>query len=149
MDQSRYIREFNSSYSNRSSENRDWRKSDFSCNTRRVINDNQTQKDFQKRVVWGVLSFFSVFLILAVFLICLLYNPDIEDRVCVPGFSGIHCERSDFLGSFLWSASEYYILDDGLQHRNGIAFRVYAPNAKVVSVVVKPESGIENEYKMM
>ena len=148
MDQSRYIRDVNSFQWNRTGENRDWRKNDFSSNTRRVIEDHKYQNESQKRLMWSVLSFFFVFLILVIFVTCLLYIPDIEDTICVPGFSGVNCERSDFLGTYLWSASEYYTLDDKMQHRNGIAFRVYAPNAEHVKVLVKPESGIEREYNM-
>ena len=148
MDQSRHIRDANSFQWNRTGENRDWRKNDFSCNTRRVIEDHQYQNESQKRLMWSVLSFFFVFLILVIFVSFLLYNPDTKDHVCVPGFSGKLCERSDFLGTYLWSASEYYTLNDSMQHSNGIAFRVFAPNANLVKVLVKPESGIERQYNM-
>lgn len=149
MDKSRIKRDHNFSYPNRTGENRDWRKNDFSYNPRRMIVDRMQRKDTEKRLFCGILSLVGIMLILVLLLTYLMYDPVNTTRVCVPGFTGGNCEKFDFLGSFVWSVDNYYILDDGLQHRSGIAFRVYAPNANGVSVIVKPELGIETTYSMM
>lgn len=148
MDQSRIIRELSSLHPNRTGEDRTWRKNDYSQNPRRMIEDRSHRKA-QQRALWGLLSIVVILLILVILVAFLMYDPVVSSRVCVPGFTGSNCEKSDFIGTFLWSMNEYYTLDDGLQHRNGIAFRVFAPGARNVSVFVKPETGIESTYSMM
>lgn len=70
-------------------------------------------------------------------------------RVCPPGFTGEQCERSDFLGSLTWYADDFYTLDDGFQYRNGLAFRIYAPSAKSVTIHCVSFSGASSSYKMI
>ena len=79
----------------------------------------------------------------------LKHRPEEETTLCVPGFSGPSCEKSDFIGTYQRSTADYYTLSDGLQHRNGLAFRVYAPRAKSIILHVKPEMGLDNLYSMM
>lgn len=149
MDQSRFIREFNSLHPNRTGDNREWRKTGSGYNHRRIIEEKTHRKESQKRIAYGVFVIVALFLIISVLLVYLHYDPVDEHIVCVPGFSGDRCERTNFIGTYVWSKNEYYTLSDGLQHRNGIAFRVYAPYAKTVSVLVKPVMGLEAKYKMM
>ena len=82
-------------------------------------------------------------------LIIFLTKDRTEDTVlCVPGFVGPYCEKSNFLGTHVWSTDNFYVLADGLQHRKGIAFRVYAPKARAVSLKIKPDVGLEHTYSM-
>lgn len=79
----------------------------------------------------------------------LKHRPEEVTTLCVPGFSGPSCEKSDFIGTYQWSTADYYTLSDGLQHRNGLAFRVYAPQAQAIVLHLKPEMGLDNSYSMM
>ena len=150
MDKNRVIRDYNFLHPNRTGENRGWRTGNFRNNPRRIIEDRVHRKTVRRHLLWGVLSMVGIILILVFLLAYLLYDPVETSRICVPGFTGENCEKSNFLGTYLWSVNDYYILDDGLQHRSGIAFRVYAPRAKSVSVgLVETENSDSKSSSMI
>ena len=79
----------------------------------------------------------------------LKHRPEEETTLCVPGFSGPSCEKSDFIGPYQWSTADYYTLSDGLQLLNCSALRVNVPRAMPIILHVKPEMGLDNLYSMM
>lgn len=74
--------------------------------------------------------------------------PEPEEKECPPGFSGDNCDSTSFIGSLLWSADKFYTLSDGILYKKGIAFRVYAPSALRVIVLISVHGGVEEEFPM-
>lgn len=149
MQNNQYVRDFNYLHRYQTGGERDWRKTDSFKNPRRVIEGNAKKRAAKRNAVYGVLVMIAIVVFLIVLLLLLLPDRSENARVCVPGFTGPNCERSSFLGTYIWSTTEFYKLDDGLDHCQGIAFRVYAPLAKSVSVLTKPRNGVETAYSML
>lgn len=145
----RYMREFSYMHRYQYSDNRDWRQNSSYHNTREAVIKASEKKEFKKRAYRGVFAMI-VIVVIMMFLLYLLFvdNTTTTTRICVPGFVGEHCDRSNFIGTYFWSTNDFYTLDDGLQHRNGLAFRVYAPNAAYVLVNVKSPGSMEVHYNM-
>lgn len=133
----------------RTGDGRDWRTKSVQQNTRQIIEENYNQRKARNKVVAGISALCVVFLVLLAAILFLLEDRAEQSRLCVPGFVGENCEKSDFLGTFAWSTNEFYVLSDGLQHRKGIAFRVYAPRAQSVVLKLLPVAGVDHSYSMM
>ena len=149
MSNNQFVRDFSYLHRYQIGEERDWRKTDSFKNPRRVIEKSAKKRTAKRNAMYGVLSMIVIVVFLIALLMWLLHDQPDESRTCVPGFTGSNCERSSFLGTYVWSTTEFYKLDDGLDHCQGIAFRVYAPLAKSVNVLTKPRNGVETAYSMM
>ena len=75
--------------------------------------------------------------------------PEPEEKECPPGFSGDNCDSTSFIGAFIWSSDKFYTLSDGFSYKKGIAFRVFAPAALRVIVLISVHGGVEQEFPMM
>lgn len=75
--------------------------------------------------------------------------PEPEEKECPPGFSGDNCDSTSFIGAFIWSSDKFYTLSDGFSYKKGIAFRVFAPAAMRVIVLISVHGGVEQEFPMM
>lgn len=144
----RYMREFSYMHRYQYSDNRDWRQSSSYENTRTIVAKAIKQKEYKKRAIYGIIAMIVIVVILMILLYLYFVDNTTTTRLCVPGFSGVHCDRSNFIGTYFWSTNDFYTLDDGLQHRNGLAFRVFAPKAAYVIVNVKSPGSIEVHYNM-
>ena len=133
----------------RSSDHQEWKKKSIHQNPRQMIEENFNQRKARNRVVGGIVVLCLVFLLLGGIILSLLGDRAETSLLCVPGFVGTNCEKSNFLGTFAWSTNDFYVLADGLQHRKGIAFRVFAPRARSVRLNVLPVTGTDHSYYMM
>ena len=145
---SRYMREFSYMHRYQYSENRDWRQSSTYQHTQAIVSKTVKRKEYKKRAIYGIFAMIGLVVILVYLLYLYFVDNTTTTRLCVPGFSGVHCDRSNFIGTYFWSTNDFYTLDDGLQHRNGLAFRVLAPKAAYVIVNVKSPGSMEVHYNM-
>ena len=126
---------------------RDWRIGKNSG--RRII---QHDKKSKSRVCLIIALVIIVLLIVLSIVLIVVYNnrsiPDPEVIECPPGLSGEYCDSTQFIGTLVWSGDTLYTLSDGLLYKKGIAFRVYAPSALRVMVLVSVPGGAEQEYPM-
>lgn len=149
MNESRHYRDMYYLSRHRTGDNRDWRRKGSLQSHRKTTEEKNNKRRAKKRAIWGVTLMICVVLILSALIIYLMKGRTENTVFCVPGFVGPNCEKSNFLGTHIWSTDDFYVLADGLQHRKGIAFRVYAPRARAVSLKVKPDVGLEHSYTMM
>lgn len=149
MDRSFKMRQYSSAYRYAEHEDRDWRQAYVSQPQRKQMVKSQSRWVVLRRYA---LTIFIVVVVIIAIIACIIYfnkrDPSVT-RLCPPGFNGDRCERSDFLGSQVWYADDFYTLDDGFQYRNGIAFRIYAPSAKSVVVHCVSFSGSSSSFSMM
>ena len=129
----------NSSYRHNGNINRDWRQTNDV--SRRV---SPTSKPSRTR--WGLLGFTVLTLLCIIVIIIVLVshrtpdNPGGDVTECPPGFTEQNCQSTSFIGSSIWSEAKAYKLADGQYYSNGIAFRVYAPQADSIDVITSISS---------
>ena len=149
MDRMNKLRQYSISYRYVDNDKREWRQANASQVRRQPIEESRPKFVSTRNIILAILILVLILVCIVVVLIVFLRKPPEIERLCPSGFTGDRCERSDFLGSYLWNSDEYYTLDDGLQYNNGIAFRVYAPSAKSVIIYCESYSGMSSSFEMM
>lgn len=98
-------------------------------------------------VIYFILSV-SIVLVLAVLLLLVHFGIIRwgENVRCAPGFDIGVCERMDFLDIYMWSETKEYDAN-GNSCSSGVAFRTWAPKAKLVLIQIHNNTGI-NEYSL-
>ena len=148
MRSDQYVRDYTFFHRHQTGDNREWRKKNAYNFPKKLTTLENNKKKYCRRAFWGIVVMLVLLLFLISLILLLFHDTSESVRICVPGFSGIHCDRSNFIGTYSWSTNEFYTLDDGLQHRDGIAFRVYAPNAAYVILNIKSVGATECHYNM-
>ena len=149
MDRSHQLRQFSSAYRYVEQDERDWRRTYDSQPQRKQVATMNPKCVALRRLIIAVFVVLAVIIAVVALILFFRDREPAVTRVCPPGFTGEQCERSDFLGSLTWYADDFYTLDDGFQYRNGLAFRIYAPSAKSVTIHCVSFSGASSSYKMM
>lgn len=149
MDRSHQLRQYSSAYRYVEHDERDWRRTYDSQPQRKKDVKMSSKCVALRRLIIAIFVILAVIIAVVALILYFYKNEPTVTRVCPPGFTGEQCERSDFLGSLTWYADDFYTLDDGFQYRNGLAFRIYAPSAKSVTIHCVSFSGARSEYKMM
>lgn len=108
---------------------------------------------FTKGHFFILLSFLLIIFVTVIIIILVPKNnhdivPEPEKKECPPGFSGDNCDSTSFIGASIWSSDKFYTLSDGFLYKKGIAFRVYAPSARRVIVLISVHGGVEQEFPM-
>lgn len=130
-------------------ENREWRRAGSDHIRRKPTVSSKGNSNPKRKAVLGVVVMIVLIIVLLVSLLLLFHKKSDAKRDCVPGFVGDRCERTDFIGTYLWSSSLFYMLDDGLQYNSGIAFRVYAPLSVSVTLTFRPKGSTDKSYEML
>ena len=128
---------------------REWRSGKIT--SRRVIEKPRSSSSI-KRYLIGAAVFLIVCIIIAVIMVVKNRGSDIppeEPISCAPGFSGERCDSTSFIGSQSWSDTLSHKLSDGKYYSYGIAFRVFAPSATTVQILVSNNEEVEKSYDMM
>lgn len=149
MNHSNRIRQYSVSSRYGENENREWRRAGTNQSRRLRTDNRRTKANSRRRVYVGILIMLGIVVIISILLVSIFRKDPETRRNCVPGFAGSRCERSDFLGTYSWTSSQFYTLDDGLLYNSGVAFRLYAPKAYSVSLTCKPKGSTDRSYTML
>ena len=149
MDHSNRIRQYSVSYRYIENENREWRRAGSDHTRRKPTVSNKRNSNPRRKAILGIVVMIVIIALIIVPLLFLFHNKSDVKRECVPGFVGDRCERTDFIGTYRWSSSLFYKLDDGLQYNSGIAFRVYAPLSVSVTLTFRSKGSTDKLYEML
>ena len=128
---------------------REWRSGKIT--SRRVIEKPRSSSSI-KRYLIGAAFFLIVIIVIAVIVVVRNRGSDIppeEPITCAPGFSGEKCDSTSFIGSQSWSDTLPHRLSDGKYYSYGIAFRIFAPSATTVQILVSNNGEMEKSHEMM
>ena len=94
---------------------------------------------------------FSIALAITLIVLFVLIRTDVllwGKRInCPDGFDVGYCQRMDFLDTYVWFGSRSYTVG-GEECSNGVAFRLWAPEASLVEVEVDFDSSQSVMYEM-
>ena len=128
---------------------REWRSGKVS--SRRVIEKPKSSLSIRRYLIAA--AFFLIFcIVIAVIVVIKNREPEIppeEPITCAPGFSGEKCDSTSFIGSQSWSDTSSHKLSDGKYYSYGTAFRLFAPSATAVQILISNDGEVEQSYDMM
>lgn len=136
------------SYRHTGYSNRDWRQNNG-------VSRKVTETPKATKTKWGLIIALLITLICIISIIIVILinkpsdNPDEGENECPPGFTEVGCQSVSFIGTSAWSGSKVYKLEDGRFYSYGIGFRVYAPEATSVSILLRISELNEKTFKMM
>ena len=149
MNYSNRIRQYSISSRYGENENREWRRAGTGQIRRKLPGNRKAKTNSRRQACLGILIMLGIIAAITILLLSIFRKDPVVRRTCVPGFAGDRCERNDFLGTYSWSSSQFYSLDDGLLYNSGVAFRLYAPKATSVSLTCKPRGSTDRSYAML